>query len=316
MNKLAICFSGQGSQYVNMGLDYINSYKIYEDMASNASKILGFNVIDILKDENLIHQTKYTQPLIVLKSIFGYDLISKLNLSIDTLLGFSLGEYSAYYAANVFDFEAIFQIISKRATYMEIDAKKQEGMMMAVIGLDKKTVSDVCTTLQIQGIIGIANDNAPNQVVISGETKLIEKAAVILKDLGARRIIELKTSGAFHTSLMSDASKQLVFDIKNNHLLTPHQANYKIMMNLDASYLKDEDIIFHIKNQMTHQVRFRESILNMKKDGITHILEIGPGKVLTNLINKIDPEIDTCHFDHLDTYETVKGWLKTHGFTK
>jgi [acyl-carrier-protein] S-malonyltransferase len=316
MNKLAICFSGQGSQYQYMALDFIESSKTYEDMANLASNILDFNVCDVLKDEKLINQTKYTQPLVALKSILGYDMISKLNPNIKAFIGFSLGEYSAYYASKVFGFEQLFKIIAKRAELMDHDAHQIKGLMAAVIGLEKFQVKAICESLQEQGVIDIANDNSPNQYVISGEEALVLKAIPLLKSIGARRVIELKTSGAFHTPLMHVASKKLVEEIQNDKDLFPSKSKTKMYMNLDASILNDEDILNHIEKQMISEVRFRESIINMKHDGITHILEIGPGKVLTNLIKKIDSKIETINFDQLDTYETVKGWLKTHGFTK
>jgi [acyl-carrier-protein] S-malonyltransferase len=316
MNKLAICFSGQGSQYQNMGLDFIESSKTYKDMANTASNILNFDVSDVLKDEKLINQTRYTQPLVALKSIFGYDMISKLNPDVQALLGFSLGEYSAYYAAGVFGYEELLLIIAKRAEFMDQDAHQTKGLMAAVIGLNKDQVKNVCQSLQDQGVIDIANDNSPNQYVISGEEALVLKAIPLLKQMGARRVIELKTSGAFHTSLMKSASKKLVSEIQNNLYLKPLKSNIPIYMNFDAKVLNDEDILKHIEKQMISEVKFRESIINMKKDGITHILEIGPGKVLTNLIKKIEPEIETINFDQMESYETVKGWLQTHGFTK
>lgn len=316
MNKLAICFSGQGSQYQHMGLDFIESSKTYENMAKIASDILNFNVCEVLKDEKLINQTKYTQPLVALKSIFGYDMISKLNPHIEAFLGFSLGEYSAYYASEVFKFEQLLTIIAKRAELMDQDAQKTKGLMAAVIGLKKEEVKEVCQSLHDQGIIDIANDNSQNQYVISGEESLVLKAIPLLKQIGARRVIQLNTSGAFHTSLMELASKKLVSEIQNNPYLKPLKSRTTMYMNVDAKVLKDKYILKHIEEQMIHEVKFRESILNMKKDGITHILEIGPGKVLTNLIKKIDPEIETINFDQMKSYETVKGWLQTHGFTK
>lgn len=316
MNKLAICFSGQGSQYIHMGMDYIENYQVYDEMANKASKILGFPVKEALNDESLINQTRYTQPLIALKSIFGYDLISKLDPKIDAFLGFSLGEYSAYYAADVFGFSSVLEIISKRALFMEEDTLKKTGMMAAIIGLDKQTVQQVCQSLEHLGVIAIANDNAPGQYVISGEIDLVKKAIELLKIKGARRAIELKTSGAFHTSLMSTASQKLIDAIEANDSLKPKETDKIIYMNFDAKPLRKDEVLNHIKMQMTHEVQLTQSIKRMSMDGITHILEIGPGKVLTNLINKIDPSIESQYFDQLDSYETVKGWLKTNGFTK
>lgn len=316
MNKLAICFSGQGSQYPLMALDYIGEQEKYKQMAEEASLILRFDVCKVLKDETLIHQTRYTQPLVFLKTIFGYDMIQKLKPNVESFLGFSLGEYSAYYAAEVFDFKSLLTIVSKRANFMDVEAKHVKGMMAAIIGLDKDIVKQVCDQLQNQGVINIANDNSPNQLVISGEDKLVLKAITLLKEKGARRVIELQTSGAFHTKLMQDASQKLIDEINSNEMLTPKKTSHKIYMNLDAKPLDNHLILDHIKNQMISEVKFRESILNMRKDGITHILEIGPGKVLTNLIKKIDPQIETINFDQIENYETVKGWLKTNEFTK
>lgn len=316
MNKLAICFSGQGSQYVHMGMDFIKNYQIYDEMANKASKILGFSVKEVLNDESLINQTRYTQPLITLKSIFGYDLISKLEPKIDSFLGLSLGEYSAYYAADVFSFSSVLEIISKRAIFMEEDTLKKPGMMAAIIGIDKETVQQVCQSLENKGVIAVANDNAPGQYVISGEVYLVRKAIDILKIKGARRAIELKTSGAFHTSLMSTASEKIIKTIEANDLLKPKETDKTIYMNFDAKPLRKDEVLNHIKMQMTHEVQLTQSIKQMRIDGITHILEIGPGKVLTNLIHKIDPSIKTQYFDQLDSYETVKGWLKANGFTK
>lgn len=316
MHKLAIVFSGQGSQYVDMGNDFINHSKAYKDMAEQASTILGFDVIKAFGSEESMKQTLYTQPLMILKTIFGYEKVKQLNPNISAISGFSLGEYSAYYASSVFDFKAIIKLVSKRALYMDIDTKSKAGLMAAIIGLDKPVIKDVCESLSTQGIISIANENEPKQYVISGEADLVQKAVEMLKEKGARRAIILQTSGAFHTPLMQNASRKLVEDIQNDDILKPNKSKIKIYMNIDAKPLNDKDILFHIENQMTHPVLFIDTILNMKADGITHILEIGPGKVLTNLIRKIDSTIETMNFDQLESFDTVKGWLETYGFTK
>lgn len=316
MNKLAICFSGQGSQYLNMGIDFVDGDEQFKKMALEASKILGFDVIDAYKDEDKMKQTLYVQPLVVLKSIFGFEKLKALNLKISAVQGFSLGEYSAYYAAEIFDLEQILTIISKRAFYMEEQTQKQKGLMAAIIGLGYDEVHRVCESLSDQGVIKLANENSPNQFVISGEESLVLKAIDLLKAKGARRAVILNTSGAFHTPLMEEASKKLAQDIKNNVILKPKHQKLNMYMNLDANLLDDHDIYMHIEKQMTHSVKFIDSIMNMKKDGITHILEVGPGKVLTGLIKKIDSDIEVMNFDSYDSFDAVKGWLNTHEFTK
>jgi len=308
MNKLGICFSGQGSQYVGMALDFIDFSNVYKDMAKKASEILNFDVIETLSDQEKISNTRYTQPLMVLKSIFGFEEIKKLNPIINAVSGFSLGEFSAYYAAAVFDFYAILKIVSKRAIYMDDDTKQTNGKMAAIIGLSKSEINDVCQSLSTLGVIQIANENEPNQFVISGEENLVEQAIDLLKAKGARRAILLQTSGAFHTPLMENASKKLLEEVKKNVILKPKPSQLKMYMNKNASVLNDNDILDHIKNQMTHKVQFIDMVLNMKKDGITHILEIGPGKVLTNLIKKIDSDIETCSFDKLESLDIGCFW--------
>ncbi|AUD64774.1 hypothetical protein BK011_03430 [Tenericutes bacterium MZ-XQ] len=316
MNKLAICFSGQGSQYLNMGIDFIDGDYQFNNMALEASRLLGFDVIEAFKDEEKMRQTLYVQPLVALKSIFGYEKIKSLNPIISAVEGFSLGEYTAYFAAEVFDFKQILTIISKRALYMEEETKKQKGLMAAIIGLEYDDVKSVCDGFENEGVLKLANENSPNQFVISGEEQLVHQAVELLKNKGARRAVILNTSGAFHTPLMKHASKKLVEDIKNNVILKPKQKKLDMYMNLDATLLSDDDIYTHIEKQMTHSVKFIDSIQNMKKDGITHILEIGPGKVLTGLIKKIDPTIEVMSFDTYESFDAVKGWLNTHEFTK
>ena len=316
MNKLAICFSGQGSQYLNMGIDFIDGDEQFKKIALEASKILGFDVVEAYKDEDKMKQTLYVQPLVVLKSIFGFEKLKTLNPKISAVQGFSLGEYSAYYAAEIFDLKQILLIISKRALYMEEQTLKQKGSMAAIIGLGYEDVKPICESLSDQGVIKLANENSPNQFVISGEESLVLKAIDLLKAKGARRVVILNTSGAFHTPLMEEASKKLTQDIKNNVILKPKDQKLNMYMNLDANLLNEDDIYMHIEEQMTHSVKFIDSIMNMKKDGITHILEVGPGKVLTGLIKKIDPEMEVMNFDSYDSFEAVKGWLNTHEFTK
>lgn len=316
MNKLAICFSGQGSQYLNMGIDFIDGDQQFKNMALDASNVLGFDVIEAFKDEDKLKQTLYVQPLVALKSMLGYEKLKSLNPNITAVEGFSLGEYVAYYAAEVFDFNQILTLISKRALYMEEETQKQNGLMAAIIGLGYEDVKVICDQLSDQGIIKLANENSPNQFVISGEEKLVQKAIELLKNKGARRAVILNTSGAFHTPLMEHASKKLIEDIKNNVILKPKHKKLDMYMNLDAKNLNDDDIYLHIEKQMTHSVKFIDSIQNMKKNGITHILEVGPGKVLTGLIKKIDPEIEVMSFDTYESFDAVKGWLNTYEFTK
>lgn len=316
MKKLALCFSGQGSQYLNMGIDYIEANPEDKNWIKQVSSLLEFDVNEALQSENAFEQTLKTQPLIVLKSLLGLRHILKLDPEISGITGFSLGEYTAYYASGVFSLPTLLSLVQKRAEVMEQATLINPGKMAAVIGLDREKILEVIAPFQTKGTLVIANENEPKQYVISGEEPILLEAVDALKAAGARRVIVLRTSGAFHTSLMDKAQQQFSQFIQNSDILKSSKPKYKQYMNLNAKVLQSQDLLMHLTKQMTHPVKFIDIIFQMKKDGITHFLEIGPGKVLTGLIQRIDPELTVMSFDKWSEYETVKGWLNTHGFTK
>ena len=253
------------------------------------------------------------QPLIVLKSILGLELLDPKKYKIDGYFGFSLGEFSAYYASGIFSLNDILSIVKIRGELMQEASIKYPGSMSAILGLDYETIKDSIEGLKSKGVIEIANENGFKQYVISGESDLVDKANEILKTKGAKRAVKLNVSGAFHTKMMQEASQTFMNEIatyERKPLETP------MIMNLDAEWLKENDIDYHLENQMTSSVKFIDMVLRLKKDGFTHILEIGPGRVLTGLIKKIDLDMEVQNFDSFEQFEETKGWLETHGFNK
>ena len=304
MGKLALLFSGQGSHYMGMGLDYKTN------LFRKAHDILGYCPKDILVNQEQLDQTLYAQPLIMLKSIIAFEAL-KDDMVYDGVLGFSLGEYSAFYASGIFSFEDVLNIVSIRANLMQEATLIHPGGMAAVIGLEQKKIDDICQSLQHRCMI--ANYNSPEQYVISGDIEAIDQAIILLKEQGAKRVIKLNVSGAFHSPLMSLVSDKFKNEIEK---FIARKPQVPIYMNQTAQKLKFDDLYGLMATQMSHPVQFVQSIKQMKADGFTHFLEIGPGRTLSTFVKKIDDDLIVMHLDKFSELEDVKGWLAEHGFSK
>jgi [acyl-carrier-protein] S-malonyltransferase len=287
MKKIAFVFPGQGSQFLKMSQDF-DSYPSY---IKEASIILGEDLDHILSfDQDKLNQTKYTQPLIVLASIIAYQDIKALGYDCDVVAGFSLGEYSAYYAAELFDFKEILTIVKKRALYMDEATKTTKGSMAAIIGLDKEMVETICTSCSsAHSFVQIANYNNYTQTVISGHEENVEKAINLAKEKGAKLTKKLNVSGAFHSKLMQSASKQ--FESFLTKHITIHPPTKKMYLNTTAKPLISNELLKEMVHQIKEPVLFYQMIEKMILDGITHFIEIGPGQVLSGLIKKINKDV-------------------------
>ncbi len=304
MSKLALLFAGQGSHYVGMGLDYKSP------LFRKAHDLLGYCPKDVLNEQEKLDQTLYAQPLIILKSLIGFECL-KETIKYDGVLGFSLGEYSALYAAGIFDFEQLLTLVSIRANLMQEAALLTPGQMAAIIGLDEASIQSVCESLHDECLI--ANYNSPSQYVISGSVKAVDQATVLLKEKGARRVVKLNVSGAFHSPLMAPVSLKFENELKK---YDARLAQVPVYMNRTAKPLESDILKSLMAAQISHPVLFIQSIEQMKKDGFTHFLEIGPGKTLSSFIKKIDRNLEVMNFDTYEQLEEVKGWLEKHGFNK
>lgn len=313
MNKLAIVFAGQGSQYLHMGLDFAKKNQKFNEKIQTASQILGYNIEKALANENVINQTKYTQPLILVTSIMIYEALKDLKVKISALSGFSLGEYSAFYAANIFDFKQSIKLIKNRAQFMDEESTAQDGAMAAILGLSHSEVDDVCKEASKTGVVVSANYNSKRQVVISGEKKAVLNACELSKTKGAKRSILLNVSGAFHSPLMKKPGLKLAKYLKTVKAENP---KYPVYLNTTAKPLIFKNLYLEMEKQVHSPVYFEQLVKQMVFDGITHIIEIGPGNVLSGLIRKIDRNIVLTSINNIDDIKNVKGWLKTYGFNK
>lgn len=311
MNKLGIVFAGQGSQFIGMGLDFAAFNHQTNKMLDRATQLLDFDIEALLTSENgEMHQTIYTQPLMFLATVFAYEELKTLTHAIEGVCGFSLGEYSAYYAAHVFTYEDLLHIVKKRAVLMHQETLRHPGKMAAIIGLESHIVSETCQAIK-DGIVVAANYNSNVQTVISGEEQAVLQAIEQLKEKGAKRAMLLNVSGAFHSPLMKQAGLDLFDYISDIKTSTPI---YPIYMNTTAQKLEVESLKEDMKKHVFSPVLFEQSIKKMADDGFTHFIEVGPGTVLSGLIKKINVNLEVTNLSKVEDLDRVKGWLTAHGF--
>ncbi len=306
MGKLALLFPGQGAQYVGMGLDFPN----HQALLALAQEDTGLNILHAITTGEGLNETLYTQLSVFLTSVLALEVVESLKPKYEALTGFSLGEYSGLFASGVLSLEDAIRLIHQRSTFMQGETLKSQGFMAAVLGLSASEV-DAGLAKVTSGQVVCANYNSPIQTVISGEEVAFVEAEQILKGLGAKRVIKLSVSGAFHSPLMKEAGLKLSEYLKTITLQSPKVSVY---LNTTAQPLTIETLKAEMTLQVYSSVRFQPTIEHMVKAGFTHFLEIGPGQVLGPLVKKIDPTLETFSFGKYSELENLKGWLTTHGF--
>lgn len=285
----AYVFPGQGAQFSGMGKDLYETSAIAKELFDKANDILGFNITEIMFNGTAeeLKQTKVTQPAVFLHSVILAKTLP--DFKPEMVAGHSLGEFSALVANETLSFEDALQLVSKRAMAMQKACEITPSTMAAVLNLDDKVVEDICAS--IDGVVVAANYNCPGQLVISGETKAVELACEKMKEAGAKRALILPVGGAFHSPMMEPAREELAAAIEATTFTTPICPVYQ---NVTASAVSDPaEIKANLITQLTAPVRWTQSVQQMIADGATSFTEVGPGKVLMGLINKIDKGVET-----------------------
>lgn len=306
--KIAFLFPGQGAQTVGMGKDLYESFAPAKKVFDTADGVLGKKVTSLCFDgpEEDLKQTVNTQPCIVTMSIAALEALkSECGINADFVAGHSLGEYCAMYAAGVMSLETALKAIQKRADLM---SEAKGGAMAAVLNAPEGSVEEALKEASSVGYVDVANYNSPVQVVITGDENAVQKAGEILLEKGARRVVPLAVSGAFHSKFMDGASaefKNFVSELDLNNASIP------VITNVDANpTTAAEDFRAKMPEQIHSSVYWTQTIQKMAEEGVEIFVEIGPGKVLAGLNKKIIPDAAVYNVFDKASLETAVTALK------
>jgi [acyl-carrier-protein] S-malonyltransferase len=303
MNKTALVFPGQASQYVGMGKDLHDSSEEVRQLYEIASDVIGEDIAALSFDgpAERLTETRFTQPAILLHSLAILTILKDALPETTLTAGHSLGEYGALALAGVMSFEQAIKAVVRRASLMEKACRDNPGTMAAIIGLDEKNVEEVCLTASEKGVVVPANFNSANQIVISGSLAGVEEACRLSKEKGAKRAMILQVGGAFHSPLMASAC-----DGMQAYLDTVEfgPAQIEIVPNVIA---RSETYPLKLKQllieQLTAPVRWYQTMRFFSDKGINRLIEIGPGKVLAGLAKRELKEARIINIDKLEDIE-------------
>jgi len=303
MSKIVLLFSGQGAQKVGMAKDWFENSATARAMVKRADEVLGFPLSEAMFEgpaEDLT-RTSYCQPALYLHGLIALALLKERvpGLEIEAAAGLSLGEFTAHAAAGTFSFEDGLTLAARRGRFMEEDCEATQGAMAALIGGEEEQVRALAAACGVD----VANLNAPGQIVLSGTAEGIDAVVRKAKEFGIRRAIKLNVAGAYHSSLMQPAQDKLADELARTSIKSPE---IPVVCNFGASVVSDPDEIrTMLEKQVTGSVRWTESIRKLREMGYTTFVELGPGKVLSGLMAKIDKAARVYSVEDLASLEAA-----------
>ncbi len=304
--KLGFIFAGQGAQYVGMGKEFYHEYEEARNVFDSVN--IDFTIKNLCFEgpKEMLDDTAYAQCSILTTSMAIAEVVKAHGITPDYVAGLSLGEYSALCFAGVMSVNDAANIVRERGKLMASALPKGTSAMAAVLNCDEKVILEVCDEVANIGICQVANYNCPGQIVITGQKEAVEKASEILLERGARRVVPLNVSGAFHSSLLEDASQELHKVLAQYDLKKPQ---IPVVYNVSGKE-EDEAIIDLLTKQIKSSVYFMQSIEYMIAQGVEAFVEIGPGSALSSFVRKVNRDIPVYSVDSKESLEKMLGALK------
>jgi [acyl-carrier-protein] S-malonyltransferase len=300
MSETAFIFPGQGAQYIGMGKELADNFKVARETFQEADEALKFSISSLCFNgpEEELKLTPNTQPAILTASIAALRVLSsETGINPVLLAGHSLGEYSSLITAQALNFSDAVQIVRLRGKFMQEAVPAGEGTMAAILGLEADEVQDICRQSAQEEVVSPANFNSSWQIVISGHTEAVSRAVENALERGAKKAVMLAVSAPFHCSLMKPAAEKLKEALQDVPVC---DINIPVISNADARpYPSKEEIKNLLVKQVNHPVRWEESMGEMVAKGVKTVIEIGPGKVLTGLMRRITKEVKTLNLEDL-----------------